>query len=76
MLETNIHLVEDSELEVNDEENNVKWEQETTEKHKQPSIIVLKERCSEYLQQAYKRNPCRRVISALLKSHFGMGVLL
>ena len=48
---------------------------------KQPTRGVLKKRCSENMQQIYRRTPMpkcdfSKVAATLLKSHFGMGVLL
>ena len=51
---------------------------------KQPSRGVLKKRCSENMQQIYKRTPMPKCVisiklqskATLLKSQFGMGVLL
>ena len=51
------------------------------ENQKQPFRGVLEKWCSENIQQIYIRHPCQSAISisaiaTLLKSHFGMGVLL
>ena len=48
---------------------------------KQPSRGVLKKRCSENMQQIYTRTPMLKCdlqlcFATLLKSHFGMGVLV
>ena len=48
---------------------------------KQPPRGVLKKRCSENMQQIYRRKPMpkcdfNKVAKQLLKSHFGMGALL
>ena len=49
---------------------------------KQPSRVVLRKKCSENMQQIYRRTPKLKcdfnkiAEQLLLKSHFGMGVLL
>ena len=49
---------------------------------KQPSRGVLRKRCSKNMQQTYRRAPMlecdfnKVAEGTLLKSHFGMGVLL
>ena len=48
---------------------------------KQPYRGVPRKRCSENVQQIYRRTPMpkcdfNKVAKQLLKSHFGMGVLL
>ena len=48
---------------------------------KQPSRGVIRKRCSENMQQIYRRKPMQNVISinfkaTLLKSLFGIGVIL
>ena len=47
---------------------------------KQPSIRVLKENGSKNMQQIHRRTPMRKhdfnKVSTLLKSYFGMGILL
>ena len=52
-----------------------------TSVQKQPSRGVLSKRCSENMQQIYRRTPMlkcdfNKVVATLLKSHVGMGVLL
>ena len=37
---------------------------------KQPPRGVLKKKCSENMQQLYRRHPCRSVISIKLQSNF------
>ena len=50
--------------------------------YKQPTICVLRKRCSENMQQIYGRTLMPKCdfnkvsLATLLKSHFGMGVLL
>ena len=50
------------------------------EREKQPLRGVPRKRCSENMQQMYRRTPMRKCdfnkVATLLKSHFGMGVLL
>ena len=47
-----------------------------TSVQKPPPRGVLKKRCSENMQQIYRRTPMPKCKATLLKSHFGMGVLL
>ena len=42
----------------------------------QPSRGVLRKRCSEKMQQMYRRTTMSKCFATLLKSHFGRGVLL
>ena len=51
----------------------------TNDAQKQPPRGVLRKRCFENIQQIYRRTPmpkCDFNKVTLLKSHFGMGVLL
>ena len=47
---------------------------------KQPPRGILRKRCSENMQQIYRRTPMPKCdfnkVATLLKSHFGMGALL
>ena len=43
---------------------------------KQPPRGVPRKRCSENMQQIYRRTPMPKCEATLLKSHIGMGVLL
>ena len=51
-------------------ENNIKKYQ------KQPPRGVLEKRCSANVLLIYRRTPMLKCEATLLKSHFGMGVLL
>ena len=52
----------------------------TMTKQKQPFRDVLEKRCSENMQQICRRVPMPKCdfnkVATLLKSHFGMGILL
>ena len=59
----------------------MKSDQIGKEFQKQPPRRVPRKRCSESMQQIYRRTPMpkcdfNKVVKKLLKSHFGMGVLL
>ena len=43
---------------------------------RQPSRGVLKKRCSENIQETYRRIPMPNCFATLLKSHFSMGIFL
>ena len=63
------------------------WDHSICKYQKQPSRGILRKRCSENMQKIYRRTPMPKCnfnkvalqlycFAALLKSYFGMGVLL
>ena len=60
----------------------MRWTTMNEKLQKHPSRGALRKRCSEKMQEIYRRTPMPKcdfskvAFATLLKSHFGMGVLL